>query len=80
MLLWCIANGALPTKDILVRFNSEMNTTCALCDCEDDTAKHLFWRCPFARALWFGAGGGVKSSLFQFNQVVDLVEFIVSPP
>ncbi|KAF4380628.1 hypothetical protein G4B88_008779 [Cannabis sativa] len=63
VMLWRASSGSLPTKD---RLSFVMDKTCLLCGGEEETAVHIFWECPFARALWFssqfaifgGAGGG----------------------
>ncbi|KAF4382719.1 hypothetical protein F8388_015547 [Cannabis sativa] len=49
-MIWRVAVGCLPTKDKLVFVQSK---GCFLCEADVETHEHLFWDCPFAKALWF---------------------------
>ncbi|KAM6552039.1 hypothetical protein CsatB_001847 [Cannabis sativa] len=49
-MLWRVLGGCIPVRANL-KFLSDIG--CVLCDGEIESIKHLFWECPFARALWF---------------------------
>lgn len=51
MLLWRIGAGALPTKVNLNRRFDHIDPTCILCNNAEESPIHLFFGCPFARAL-----------------------------
>uniref|UniRef100_A0A803PEM3 RNase H type-1 domain-containing protein n=1 Tax=Cannabis sativa TaxID=3483 RepID=A0A803PEM3_CANSA len=50
MTLWRNLSGAIPVREKLCFLTVK---GCLLCGSEVESIKHLFWECPFARALWF---------------------------
>ena len=48
---WYIRRGVILTKDNLVRRNWHGSTKCMFCS-EQETIKHLFFECSFARSIW----------------------------
>ena len=80
MLLWRIGVDALPTK---VNLNCKLNhidPTCILCNSGDETCVHLFFECPFSRALWDSACWGFIFNGSSFVSNEDIVKLIISPP
>ena len=55
MLLWRIGVDALPTKVNLNQKLNHIDPTCILCNSGEETCVHLFFECPFSRALWDSA-------------------------
>ena len=55
MVLWRVATNCLPTKDQRLRYDANANTSCQLCNTEQESTIHLFIDCPLARALWFSS-------------------------
>lgn len=56
----------LPTRSSLARFAADLDTSCPLCGDQAETALHLFWFCPLARALsltLFGVLGMMQLTL-----------------
>lgn len=39
-----------------------LDSSCPLCDGEDESSSHLFLFCPFARATWHGTSLAVHTS------------------
>jgi hypothetical protein len=76
MHLWRIASNLLPTKDSMARYVPDIDTTCGLCEFSPESTIHLFWHCPFARAVWFGSEWGLTVPM---NNALQLVEFLMSP-
>ena len=69
MHLWRIASNLLPTKASLARFDSNMDSSCSLCDHHLETSIHLFWECPLARAVRFGlvVSGALEQIVFCYK-------------
>jgi hypothetical protein len=51
IFLWLISNGAILTRDNLVKRNRQGDPSCVFCD-NEETISHLFFQCPVARAIW----------------------------
>ncbi|XP_048447588.1 uncharacterized protein LOC125480616 [Pyrus x bretschneideri] len=47
--------NVLVVQNILRRRGIRLETYCPLCEDEDETQVHLFFRCPFARVFWFSS-------------------------
>ena len=48
---WYLRRGVILTKDNLVKRNWHGSTKCMFCP-HDETIKHLFFECSFARSIW----------------------------
>ena len=48
---WYLRRGVILTKDNLIKKNWHGSTKCVFCH-EDETIKHLFFKCKFARSIW----------------------------
>ena len=51
VFMWFVHKQVILTKDNLIKRNWTGPTRCSFCD-RDETIKHLFFDCPFARVLW----------------------------
>uniref|UniRef100_A0A803PNP5 Reverse transcriptase n=1 Tax=Cannabis sativa TaxID=3483 RepID=A0A803PNP5_CANSA len=70
MTLWRVFSGAIPVKG---KLNFLTDKGCCLCDSEMESIKHLFWDCPFARALWFSGPFPVGSRDSGHQGLSDIV-------
>ena len=80
MHLWRIASNLLPTKASLARFDSNMDSSCSLCDHHLETSIHLFWECPLARVVWFGSEWCIRTDCILLQNPANLIEMLVDPP
>jgi hypothetical protein len=48
---WYLRKGVILTKDNLARQNWNGSKACVFCH-QDETIKHLFFQCRFARSIW----------------------------
>ncbi|KAL6289403.1 hypothetical protein ACE6H2_006913 [Prunus campanulata] len=53
--LWKCCRNVLAVKENLRHRGLDVDTTCALCGQETETQVHLFFKCEFARVLWFAS-------------------------
>jgi hypothetical protein len=51
IFLWYMRRGVILTKDNLAKRNWQGSVRCCFCH-NDETIQHLFFKCPFARAIW----------------------------
>ena len=51
VFLWYLRKGVILTKDNLAKRNWQGSTTCSFCS-ENETIRHLFFDCRFARVVW----------------------------
>jgi hypothetical protein len=51
IFLWYMRRGVVLTKDNLAKRNWQGSVLCCFCH-NDETIQHLFFKCPFARAIW----------------------------
>ena len=80
MFIWRIASGILPTKQNLVQRLGFRDYKCPLCQTEDESLKHLFFKCSLSRAIWFGACEAIRSNLISPSTCQDFIKFICDPP
>ena len=77
MFLWRVAVNALPTRENLMSRMDISEPWCVLCNQEVESASHLFFKCPAAKALWFFAGWGFKSNEVHLAQPSDIIKVIL---
>ena len=80
MLLWRIGANAMPNKVNLQRRIQHTNTSCSLCNSNEETNIHLFFLCPFAKALWTTVGWGLRIDSSSLSSNEDIVKLITNPP
>uniref|UniRef100_A0A2N9HMH7 Reverse transcriptase zinc-binding domain-containing protein n=1 Tax=Fagus sylvatica TaxID=28930 RepID=A0A2N9HMH7_FAGSY len=80
MLIWRIASGILPTKQNLVQRLGFGDSKCPLCQTEDESLEHLFFKCSLSRAIWFGACEAIQSDLISPSTCQDFIKFICDLP
>ncbi|KAF4391065.1 hypothetical protein F8388_024897 [Cannabis sativa] len=73
-MIWRVAVGCLPTKDKLVFVQSK---GCFLCEADVESHEHLFWDCPFAKALWFSGPFPTKYSSCEGMGSKDVINEIL---
>jgi hypothetical protein len=66
---WYLCRGVILTKDNLVKQNWHGSTRCVFCH-QDETIKHLFFQCRFARSIWSAIQ--VASRLYPPTSVVNV--------
>ncbi|XP_039003592.1 uncharacterized protein LOC120130429 [Hibiscus syriacus] len=54
LIAWMTVLDRLPTDDRLIRLRIEVNDKCRLCDVVCETRSHIFFECPFSKAVWEG--------------------------
>ena len=53
MFLWRIRTDVIPTNLNVLKRVGFGNAVCPLCNNEDESIVHLFFKCPAAKAIWF---------------------------
>ena len=71
--------GLLPTRDKISRFGPNIASHCPICGYFQESALHIFWYCPLARALWFGCEWGIRTDHYHLENVLDLIENLTIP-
>lgn len=51
-IMWLAINQRLPTKDRLISWGMQVPDACVLCDAATESHQHLFFHCPFVKAVW----------------------------
>ena len=51
LFAWYLQRGVILTKDNLAKRNWQGSKKCVFCH-QDETIKHLFFQCQFARSIW----------------------------
>ncbi|XP_010525618.1 PREDICTED: uncharacterized protein LOC104803385 [Tarenaya hassleriana] len=54
---WMIMQERLPTRDRLRRWNLIQDATCKLCGEEEESHRHLFFRCSYSSEVWTNWAG-----------------------
>uniref|UniRef100_A0A2N9GB01 Reverse transcriptase domain-containing protein n=1 Tax=Fagus sylvatica TaxID=28930 RepID=A0A2N9GB01_FAGSY len=80
MFIWRLGSGVLPTNLNFFLRVGHGNPKCPLCLTEDESIEHLFFKCNFARAMWFGLSWALRPDLINVASCSDIVELVVNPP
>ncbi|KAF4358381.1 hypothetical protein G4B88_008541 [Cannabis sativa] len=66
MFLWKLCRDIIPFGSRLQRiFGNEVR--CVLCGVEEDSAYHLFFKCPIAKAVWIARRWSLRSETLCFD-------------
>ena len=68
--MWYLCRGVVLTKDNLTRRNWQGSKKCCFCT-HDETIKHLFFQCKFARSTWSIIQ--IASNLYPPTSVANIV-------
>ena len=66
---WYLRRGVILTKDNLVKRNWHESTKCVFCS-HQETIKHLFFECTFARSIWSSIQ--IASNLYPPKSVANV--------
>ena len=80
MLIWRIGVNAIPTKENLQVRLPHIDTSCPLCNASVESSTHIFFECPFARALWAAACWGLSVDPASIRTPTDITKLIMEPP
>lgn len=74
-MLWVAARNRLQTCNIIQKWNNLVNTLCVLCQEEQETCQHLFFKCRYSGTIWKELVGGIMKNRFTFewNELLDVV-------
>ena len=70
---WKLMHHALPVKDVLNHTGIQCAATCMLCHTHTKILNHIFFLCPFARAVWLGAG--INTS-FLLDSNINMIDWL----
>ena len=80
MLLWRIAANMLPSKEVIGKFNGNIDRCSPLCSSTNESSLHLFTVCTIAKAIWFQSQWGLRMEAIVFKSTSDFICFLISPP
>lgn len=69
--LWLLAEGRLLTNHERERRHLTMDNRCPVCEEDDESTRHLFWDCMFARDVWRGTYAPEKFGFPHHMQTAD---------
>uniref|UniRef100_A0A803QC15 Reverse transcriptase zinc-binding domain-containing protein n=1 Tax=Cannabis sativa TaxID=3483 RepID=A0A803QC15_CANSA len=78
MFLWKLCRDIIPFGNRLQRIFGN-DTRCVICGDADDSAQHLFFKCPLAKAVWFASRWALRSDSLCFDSPRNMVEWLLSP-
>ncbi|XP_019178261.1 PREDICTED: uncharacterized protein LOC109173479 [Ipomoea nil] len=65
-LLWRCVRGIMPVKEVLKQKHVWIGGGCAHCDCQMETAEHVFCECTVAMCLWENGNVLHNGSILEF--------------
>ena len=79
LLLWKIAWDILPTKTTLAARIPEIDTTCHLCNDQEESALHIFTQCPITLSIWLTSSWPIHPNRLPLSSISDWVSFVLNP-
>ncbi|XP_030498001.1 uncharacterized protein LOC115713654 [Cannabis sativa] len=73
-MLWRVLAGCIPVKENIAFIKDK---GCVLCEEGKESLKHVFWDCPFARALWFSGMFPVVNARSTGSDLMELIHFFL---
>jgi hypothetical protein len=67
-LIWRILNKAIPVKDHLISRGIKCDPLCVRCNKSIETIDHVFLKCDWVRAIWFGSPLTINFNLLNNHQ------------
>ena len=80
MFIWRLRSVILPTNLNFFLRVGHGNPKFPLCLTEDESIEHLFFKCNFARSMWFGLNWALRPDLINVASCSDIVELVMNPP
>jgi hypothetical protein len=71
---WRLLRKALPTGKRAGRFSTHIEKDCSRCGQEEDDM-HMFFLCPFAKAVWFAAPWHLRSEVIVNTSLLCMIPF-----
>uniref|UniRef100_A0A2N9HT90 CCHC-type domain-containing protein n=1 Tax=Fagus sylvatica TaxID=28930 RepID=A0A2N9HT90_FAGSY len=56
-----------------------IDTTCQLCSAEEESALHIFTKCPITQSIWLTSPWPIYLNRLPFTSISDWVKFILNP-
>ncbi|XP_048634909.1 uncharacterized protein LOC125608532 [Brassica napus] len=74
-MLWVAVKNRLQTCDRMKKWNTSINGVCVLCQEEEETCPHLFFKCRYLRKVWKSLIGGIMKEAFslEWSVILDLI-------
>lgn len=60
--MWLALKARLLTRDRMISFGMHTSPICVLCNCNDETAEHLFTTCPYTRLVLHNSPVDISST------------------
>ncbi|XP_060960817.1 uncharacterized protein LOC133031349 [Cannabis sativa] len=87
LLVWKDATNGMfsPSVADIIPFGNRLqrifrnSTRCVICGEAEDSALHLFFKCPLAKAVWFASRWAIRSDTLNFGAPRDMVVWLLSP-
>lgn len=71
-MLWVAVKNRLQTCDRMKKWNTSINGVCVLCQEEEETCSHLFFKCRYSGKVWKSLIGGIMKGAFSLDWSVIL--------
>jgi hypothetical protein len=76
--LWRVCHEILPTKVSLYLRKVTMDSSCPICEKEDETVFHVLWQCPAATDVWSASCTKFQKSCFEGPNFLQVAEGMLS--
>ena len=74
-ILWVAIRNRLQTCDRMQQWNTSLDTTCVLCQDEQEACHHLCFKCRYSSKVWKKLIGGILKESFtvEWSEILDIV-------